>query len=517
MDGMASHEAFGPEAGVGPRIAILGAGMSGIAMGARLKQAGFTRFTIYEKSDGFGGTWRDNTYPGCGCDVPSHLYSYSFHPKPDWSEKWSGQAEILAYFEETARHFGLEAHARFGTEITECQYHEASATWSLTDADGNLHTADLVVSGLGQLNIPHIPAFPGRERFAGPQFHSARWDHSVDLEGKRVVVVGNGPSAVQFVPEIAPVVGRLINFQRSPAWVRDRGNIAYTEKQKAAWARSRWRHDLYRWWIWVGADLGFIFFKKNSPFAGMMRKRCEDHLKAQVADPALRETLTPDFTPGCKRILISDDYYPALARENVEVLRQGVVSLDETGVIGEDGTHVACDVVIYATGFQSTDFLTPMQVTGRGGQRLSEAWADGAEAYKGITVAGFPNFFLLYGPNTNLGHNSIIFMVEQQVDHIIALLKEMARRGADRVEVTAEAQARFNETLQRELDQTVWASDCASWYKTETGRITNNWSRRTKAYRKIMRELSLGDYRLAPAGGAGKARAQAAGEAEPAA
>ncbi|KCZ88893.1 flavin-containing monooxygenase [Hyphomonas johnsonii] len=480
------------------RIAILGAGMSGLGMAARLKAAGYTTFDIFEKSDGVGGTWRDNTYPGCGCDVPSHLYSYSFDLNPDWDYKWSLQPQILKYFEDFADKNDLRPHCRFNTEITDCTYDEASATWTLTERSGASHTADVVVSGLGQLNVPSIPDFKGKDSFAGATFHSARWDHSVDLDGKTVCVIGNGPSAVQFVPEIQKRVGKLINFQRSPAWCRPRGQREYTASDKKAFRSQPWRINWYRWRIRAYADFGFGAFMQKSPM-GMSRslkKMCADHLEDQVKDEGLRALLTPDFEPGCKRILISDDYYPALCQPNVEVIRQGVREITPEGVVGEDGVLRKCDVIIFATGFQSTEFLTPMTVHGRGSVSLDAAWQDGAEAFKGVAVAGFPNLFLLYGPNTNLGHNSIILMVERQIDYIIQCIDKISEPGIASVDVTPSSMRAYNDALQADLSKTVWAGDCASWYKTESGKVTNNWSGKTTAYAAEMKAPDWADFQI---------------------
>ncbi len=481
-----------------PRIAILGAGMSGLGVAAKLKEAGYEDITIFEKSDGVGGTWRDNTYPGCGCDVPSHLYSYSFHLNPDWDFKWSLQSQILQYFEDFARDRGLLPHCRFKTEITACRYDDAQGLWRLTDADGGVQEAEILISGLGQLNIPRTPDFPGKESFQGPAFHSARWDHSVDLDGKTVAVIGNGPSAVQFLPEIAPRVGRLINFQRSPAWCRPRGQRAYTARDKALFRAQKWRMRWYRWRIWAEADFGFAGFYKT-PKLGMgrtIRRMCEKHLADQVKDPELRDMLTPDFQPGCKRILISDDYYPALCRDNVTLLRRGVSAIEADGVVDDQGERHPCDVIIYATGFQTTDFLTPMEVHGAGGLSLNEAWRDGAEAYRGVAVSGFPNFFMLYGPNTNLGHNSIIFMVEQQIDYVLECVGKIAADGVKAIDVTPEAMAAYNHEMQTKLDETVWAGECGSWYKNEAGRITNNWSGPTYVYRRMMHDGDFSAFRV---------------------
>lgn len=480
------------------RIAILGAGMSGLGMAAKLKEAGYSAIDIYEKSAGVGGTWRDNTYPGCGCDVPSHLYSYSFELNPNWDYKWSLQPQILKYFEDFADKYDVRRHCHFNTEITECRWSDNDNLWTITDASGQSYTAHVLISGLGQLNIPSTPNFKGIDRFKGPAFHSARWDHSVDLKGKTVAVVGNGPSAVQFVPELQKIVGKLINYQRSPAWCRPRGQRKYSEADKRYFAGARWRTDWYRWRIRALADFGFGAFLQKSPMglSKSMKKMCEKHLEDQVKDPALRALLTPDFEPGCKRVLISDDYYPALTQPNVEVLRQGVREITEDGIIGEDGVERKCDAIVWSTGFQSTDFLTPMQVYGRNGLSLNQAWKDGAEAFKGLAVSGFPNFFLLYGPNTNLGHNSIIMMVEHQIHYIIQCLDRIAEQGVAAIDVTPSAMTAYNVRVQSEIGKTVWATDCQSWYKNEAGKVTNNWYGRTTDYKKETRTPDWTDFEV---------------------
>ncbi len=480
------------------RIAILGAGMSGLGVAAKLKQAGYQAITLFEKSSGVGGTWRDNTYPGCGCDVPSHLYSYSFELNPDWDHKWSLQPQILKYFEDFADKYDLRRHCRFNTEITDCCWSDIDNVWMLKDRAGGQHTADVLVSGLGQLNIPYTPDFPGKDKFRGAAFHSARWEHAVDLKGKTVAVIGNGPSAVQFVPEIQKVVGKLLNFQRSPAWCRPRGQRTYTDADKRSFRSQPWRMNWYRWRIRAYADFGFGAFLIKSPIgmSDAMRKMCQDHLEDQVKDPALRAKLQPDFDPGCKRILISDDYYPALCEPNVEVLRQGITEVTEDGVISEDGQAYPCDVIIWATGFNATDFLTPMEVHGRNGLSLNEAWLDGAEAFKGVAVAGFPNCFLLYGPNTNLGHNSIILMVEHQINYVIQCIDRIAGARVAAIDVTPQAMKAYNVRVQSEIAKTVWAANCKSWYKNDAGRITNNWYGRTTDYKKEIAAPDWADFEV---------------------
>ena len=465
-----------------PRVAIVGAGASGLCMAIALKKAGIESFTIFEKSDGVGGTWRDNTYPGAGCDVPSHLYSFSFAPNPEWSHAYSLQPEILRYFEDCARRFGLLPHCRFRTELESARFDEAAALWRLRTKEGEEIAAEILVSGVGQLNRPMYPKLPGLENFRGKTFHSARWDHGYDLAGKRVAVIGNGASALQFIPRIAPVVGKLSLFQRSNNWVIPRGDRAYTDREKAWFRRSKTFRLLRRGLIYLLLENNFFAFRPGTFMARMMEKRARAHLAAQVPDPAMRERLTPDYPIGCKRILIGDDYYPAIVRDNVEVVTDAIVRVTEDAVVTADGREHPVDAILYATGFVTTSFLAPMKITGRGGVRLEDAWKEGAEAYLGIAVAGFPNFFLLYGPNTNLGHNSIIFMIECQVRYVSACLKTMTKKHLRWLDVKPAAMARFNKELRRKLDKTVWATSCTSWYKTEDGKITNNWSDFTLRY-----------------------------------
>ncbi len=468
--------------GATPRVAILGAGASGLCMAIALKRAGIDSFTIFEKSDGVGGTWRDNTYPGAGCDVPSHLYSFSFAPKHDWSRIYSPQPEILAYFEDCARKFGLLPHCRFRTELESATFDEEAGLWRLRTTDGERIAAELLVSGVGQLNRPFYPKLPGLENFRGKTFHSARWDHGYDLAGKRVAVIGNGASALQFIPHVAEVAGHLSVFQRSNNWITPRGDRPYTEREKRWFRRSKAFRLLHRGLIYFLLEKNFFAFRPGTLMARLMERSARKHLATQVADPALREKLTPDYPIGCKRILIGDDYYPALQRDNVEVVTEAIERVTEDGIVTADGREHPVDAIVYGTGFVTTSFLAPLEITGRGGVALEDAWKEGAEAYLGVAVAGFPNFFLLYGPNTNLGHNSIIFMIECQVRYVMACVEALRKRRLRWLDVKPSAMAEFNRELRRELDKSVWATGCTSWYKTDGGKITNNWSDFTLRY-----------------------------------
>jgi cation diffusion facilitator CzcD-associated flavoprotein CzcO len=461
------------------RIVIVGAGPAGLAMGMRLKRAGYTDLTIVERSRGVGGTWHDNRYPGAGCDVPSHLYCFSFAPKPDWQHKFARQPEIERYFNECVERAGLAPHLQLDTEVQGADL--VDDTWRIRTSRGEL-TADVLISGTGQLNRPRMPALPGLDTFAGTAFHSARWPEHFDPRGKRVVVIGNGASAAQIVPAIAPDVAQLTVLQRTPSYVFPRKDRAYRAVEKWLFRYVPGWRRLYRSWIYWSLDSRFSGLFQGSTIGKLVRWLTLRHLRAQIADPALRAKLTPDYPIGCKRIVISDDWYPALARDNVSLVTSPIERVTADAVVTADGVAHPADALIFATGFESTSFLAPMQITGKEGRTLASAWQTGAEAHLGIHVAGFPNLFLLYGPNTNLGHSSILFMIECQVRYVLRCLAELARRNARNIDVRPEAMARSNAELQQELARTAWAADCHNWYKTDAGKITNNWSGRTTAY-----------------------------------
>ena len=464
-----------------PRVAIIGTGFGGLGMGARLRQAGIETFTIYEKANSVGGTWRDNTYPGAACDVPSHLYSLSFAPKADWTRRFPGQAEILGYLEGLIDQFGLRPHLRFGSEITEAAFDDHSGTWRLTFADGTAEEVDAVVAATGQLNRPHVPNIPGLDRFGGTAFHSARWNHHHDLAGRHVAVVGIGASAIQFVPAIADTVASLTLFQRSSNYVAPKPDGPIS-------ARSRWLlttfpflRRLYRFSIWARFDARWVWFKKDSRSARLLQRLFVKKLQPVVSVRLTEDALIPDYPFGCKRILIANDWYPTLLRPDVTVVTEPIERVDADSVVAAGVGHPV-DTIIFGTGFESTEFLAPIRVTGRGGIDLRDRWADGAEAHLGITVSGFPNLFMLYGPNTNLGHNSIVFMLERQIAYSLTCLRAVADGRGAVLDVRPEVQAESNRRLAHDLSRTVWAAGCHSWYKTASGRITNNWSATTTRY-----------------------------------
>ncbi len=483
-------------------VAIIGAGVSGICMAIRLKQAGYTDISILEKSDDIGGTWRDNTYPASGCDVPSHLYSYSFEPNPDWSHAFSLQEEILAYLRHCVDKYGIAQFIRYNSPVDTARYDAVRQSWQITLASGDTLGANILVSGVGQLNRPHTPTFPGADLYEGTTFHSARWNHEHDLSGERVAVIGNGASAVQFVPQIAPKVKELQIYQRSANWIIDRPDKEFSSFEKWLFRNVpgyEWYTRMLIYWLLeqrvaVFTGVGW----RNRQFTKVALK----HLEEQISDPDLRQKLTPDYPIGCKRVLISSDYYPALERPNVDLITTPIKGLTRDGIETDDGQVHQADTIIYATGFLSTDFLMPMDILGLDGKHLHDSWKDGAQAYLGMTVAGFPNFFMMYGPNTNLGHNSIIFMIECQVHYILDALRQMEERRIGSVDIKRPVMDSHNATLQEELRASVFNAGCDSWYKQQDGKIVNNWSGSTITYWRRTRTADLENYETLPAASA---------------
>ena len=471
---------------------IIGAGFGGLGMAIRMKQEGHTDLLLIEKGADVGGCWRDNTYPGAACDVPSHLYSFSFEGHYPWSRRFAPQAEILAYLRHCAAKYDIQRHIRFNTEVTAAEWQDASQHWQISLSDGSTLTARALITATGQLNQPAYPPLQGIESFHGPHFHSARWNHGVDLRGKTVAVVGTGASAIQFVPEVARVAKKLILFQRSAAYVISKPDRAYSKAEHLLLEKLPFTHTLDRARIYAANEarvLGFTSFQRAMELYKWLFRR---QLTSQVKDPELRDKLTPDYPMGCKRILMSNDYYPALTQANVEVINQGISAVDTSGLIDSSGHHHEADVIIYGTGFRATEFLTPIAITGRGGMRLNDVWQDGAEAYLGISVHGFPNLFMLYGPNTNLGHNSIIYMLESQFHYVLQCLERLQQQPV--LEVRAEVQSAFNQRIQQQIRDTVWDKGCSSWYKTDSGKNTANWPGFTFDYRRRTRQLDPADF-----------------------
>ncbi len=478
-----------------PSVAIIGAGFGGIGLAITLKKAGVGDLTIFEKGDGVGGVWRDNTYPGATCDVPSHLYSFSFEPNPNWSRRYSPQPEILDYLERCVEKYGLRPNLRLGTEVARADFDDDSGRWRIATGDGETVEADVLVSACGQLSRPALTRIEGADRFNGTIFHTARWDHGVDLHGKRVAIVGTGASTIQVVPAIADRVAQLDVYQRSAPFVIPKKDRPYMP----------WERRLFRWFPparWMARFTQWLFFEvfisAFNQWRGMGRlgvRMFERNLDDQISDPQLKRALTPDHVLGCKRVLISPDYYATFERPNVELITQGVRELTKRGVVAEDGTERPADVIVLSTGFESTRFLAPMDIRGRDGRDLNEVWREGANAYLGMAVAGFPNLFVMYGPNTNLGSGSIIFQLESQMAYIADAVERLRRSGG-LLSVRPEVQQAFDSEMQSRLSTSVWQTGCNNWYVDEHGRNTNNWPGFTVEYRRRTRRLDPRDYEL---------------------
>lgn len=475
---------------------IIGAGMSGLCMGIKLAERGINDFLILEKSSDVGGTWHDNTYPGACCDVPSVLYSYSFAPNPDWSRVFSPHNEIKEYFQRCAQKFALLPRLRLNTAVQRADWQEAEGLWELVLQSGEKLRSRTLVSALGQLNLPQVPEFPGRDSFAGHSFHSARWDHDYSLAGKRVAVIGSAASALQFIPEIAKDVAQLYVYQRSANYVIKRNDRAYHGWEKSLFRRLPLAQKLLRALVYLRGEWVFYPVLRNNAdwMLRLWEKWCRDYREEEISDPALRDKLTPDYRLGCKRILVSDDYYSAYQRSNVELVTSPIRALGESGVISEDGVDRAVDVVIYGTGFNTSAMHSAVDFYGSHGVSLQASWREGAEAYRGVCTHGFPNFFMLYGPNTNLGSNSIIFMVERQVDYAVNCIDKLLAHQLKALDVNADVERAYNERLQGELAQTVWVSSCESWYKNAAGKVVNNWPRSTLSYWWQMRSPDFADF-----------------------
>lgn len=479
------------------RVAIVGAGFAGLGALIRLKQEGVPHVVLFERADEVGGVWRENRYPGAACDVESHLYSLSFAPNPQWSRRFSPQAEIGEYLRGLVDRFSLGPHLRMGHTVRRATWDEAAAYWTV-ETDRGTWTADVLVAAPGALAEPKLPDLPGIETFRGPAFHTARWDEGVDVDGKRVAVVGTGASAIQVVPAIQPRVGRLVLFQRTPPWVIPRGDRAIGGLVQKAFGHAPLLRQAARLGLYARHEvLGLAF--RHLPIARAVERLARLYLRQQVKDPDLRRVLTPDYTLGCKRILLSDDYYPALTRPNVEVVDGGVAEVRPHGLVGTDGVEREADVVVFATGFFVTEFPFGRLVYGRGGRSLADVWRGSPRAHLGTTVAGFPNLFLLMGPNTGLGHSSVLLMAEAQIEHLVAAVRYMATHGAAAVEPREEAQEAFVEEVEAGMEGTVWtAGGCRSWYLDETGANTSLWPGSVGGFRRRVAPFREGEYRVRP-------------------
>ena len=483
--------------GAAPRsrsIAIVGGGFGGVGAAVMLKRAGYEDVTVFEKGERVGGVWNHNTYPGAACDIPSHLYEFSFAPNR-WSRRFAPQAEIQAYVEGVARHFGVLDRIRTGTEVKRAAWDEQRGRWMLETSSGS-HAAEVLITACGQLSVPKTPPIPGLGDFAGPAFHTAEWRHDVDLAGKRVAVIGTGCSAIQVVPAIQPEVGQLDVYQRSPGWTIPKMDYAYPD----------WAHDLFKRFPAVRRlDRALIFGLMELGAAAMTRHRwmlpafraaARRQITAAIEDPELRRKVMPSDELGCKRTMLTDDWYPALTEENVELVSERIAAVTATGIRDATGVERAADVLVLATGFASHAFVAPMEVAGRDGRTLAQEWAGVARAYFGLSVPGFPNMFLLYGPNTNGGTGSVIYTIEAGVNHAIAALHELDRTEARSIEVRRDAAERFDRELRAALEGTVWHSGCTNWYVDENGNDPSQWPWTWSNYRRRTARLEPGAYEL---------------------
>jgi cation diffusion facilitator CzcD-associated flavoprotein CzcO len=478
-------------------VIVVGAGFSGIGMAIRMGQMGTDDFVVLDRGNDLGGTWRDNSYPGAACDVPSNLYSYSFALNPEWSSSFPSQGEIWDYMRRCVDHYGVADHLRFNHDIDEARWNEASRQWTVRAKSGEEYTAPVLVWAAGSLSEPSIPDFPGLEEFQGKVFHSARWEHGYDLTGQRVCVVGTGASAVQFVPQIQPLVEHLYLHQRTPPWLFPRKDRPVSTARKFIYRKFPASQRLSRLRIYLTFELLLaVFMGEAEGRKQTVRKRARAHLSQQVADASLRQTLQPDYEIGCKRILLSDDYYPSLTQPNVEVVNSPVASFTAHEVVAEDGVARPVDVVIMGTGFEAAVPPYAEHIVGREGIRLSEVWKErGVEAYAGSTAVGFPNMFMMIGPNATLAHNSMIYMIESHINYVASALRFLARPGVGTVEVKPAVQRQFNETLQERLAHSVWViGGCHSWYLDHRGRNTTLWPDHTWRFRRATRRFHPAEY-----------------------
>ncbi|TWD73458.1 cation diffusion facilitator CzcD-associated flavoprotein CzcO [Kribbella amoyensis] len=476
-------------------VAIVGSGFAGLCMAIKLRAAGVEDFVLLEQADELGGTWRDNTYPGCACDVPSYLYSFSFEQNPHWTRMFAPWDEILAYLRHCATKYGVADRIRYGAEVTEAVFDESAGRWTVTINGTETLEARALIAGVGNLHQPKLPDLPGLDTFAGTAFHSAQWNHGHDLTGRRVAVIGTGASAIQFVPRIAEQVGHLDLYQRTAPWITGKPDRAIGPRERGLHERFPAGQRLIRDAIYWGLEARGVGFAGTPKLMKGLELQARRHLRKQVPDPALRAKLTPDYQIGCKRILLSNDYYPALAQDHVDLVTTPISRVTPTGVVTTDGQERPCDTLVLGTGFEVSGNLTRLRLIGKDGVDLADHWKQhGIGAHLGIAVAGYPNLFLLVGPNTALGHSSMVFMIEAQVRYVLQALRML--RGAAYVEVREEAQERFVDEVQGQLDNTVWQSGCSSWYLDDQGRNSTIWPEFTVTYWRRTRRLDPADFVL---------------------
>ncbi|MFI5676822.1 flavin-containing monooxygenase [Streptomyces cellulosae] len=477
------------------RVAVVGTGFGGLGAAVRLRREGVTDFVVLERAGSVGGAWRDNTYPGCACDVPSHLYSFSFAPHPDWPRTFSGQEHIRAYLEHVADVFRLRPHIRFDSEVKRMTWDGEKLRWDIETSSGSL-SADVVVSATGPLSDPRIPDVPGLESFPGRVFHSARWDHDYDLRGKRVAVVGTGASAIQIVPAVQPLARRLTLFQRTPPWVLPRVDRAISGAERALHRALPFTTQARRGLLWGIRELQVQAFTKHPGELGLVERVARLTMARHIKDPALRAKLTPDYRIGCKRILLSSEYYPALARPNVDVVASGLSEIRGSTLVAADGTEADADVIVFGTGFHVTDMPIADRVVGADGRTLAESWKGGMEALRGTSAAGFPNWLTIIGPNSGLANSSMILIIESQLNYLADFLRQLnVLGGRAALDARPGAVRAWNHRVQERMKRTVWATGgCTSWYLDASGRNTTIWPGTTTEFRRATRRVDLGEY-----------------------
>lgn len=490
----AAPAAVGASLHLDAEVIIIGAGFGGLGLALRLKRARRHSFLVLERAGEIGGTWRDNVYPGCACDIPAMLYSFSFERSAQWTRIYPPQQEILAYLKRVASERRLDEHIRLNCDVVEARFDECSGTWRVVLAGGTILRSRILVSAMGPLNKPNFGGIPGRETFAGPSFHSSGWDDGVDLAGKNVAVIGTGASAIQFVPQIAPQAAKLTIFSRTPPWIIPRGDAPVDTRRKIARAWFPAYARLVRlaiYWMLEVRALGFVV---NPRLLERQEAAMRRFIERSVPDADLRAKLTPAYRAGCKRVLLSDDFYSTLARSNVEFVARSVTQIRPHGVVASDGNEVPADVIIYATGFRATEGFAAVRIYGTNGVEIGDAWREGIEAYLGTSVSGFPNLFLVIGPNTGLGHNSMIFMMEAQYRYILGAVEHL-RKTIDRaIDVKPEVTRAFNAELQRRMQRTVWATGCSSWYQDARGKNVSLWPGFTFAFRRRTARFDPAQY-----------------------
>lgn len=483
-------------AGGEDRALIIGSGFGGLCAAIELSRRGIDSL-ILEQDVGLGGTWRANHYPGCACDVESHFYSYSFEPYAGFSRSFAPQAEILAYMQHCAEKYGVASKILFGREAMSARFDERAHEWQVSTSNGETHRGRWLIAACGGLSRPSVPALPGLESFENESFHSARWRDGYDFRGKDVAVIGTGASAIQIVPALAPLARRLTVYQRTAPWIVPRHDREIGARERNLLGRFPALLRAKRAGIFVRRELYWLAFVHGTPASKLGHFLASSHLKKSVRDPELRKKLSPNYAIGCKRILISDDYYPALQRDNVELVTEGIDRIVKDGVLTADGRTRHADALVLATGFHAAEAAAPVEMKGRGERDLAEAWQDGAEAYLGTVVSGFPNFFMVVGPNTGLGHGSMIFMIESQVAYIAGAIGAMKARGSTLADVKPEVQRRYNEEIHGRLANMVWAKGgCASWYKTRSGKNTTLWPGLMADFQRRTARFDPNDYLL---------------------